>query len=206
MYTPPHFASQDRARARRLIAEHPFAILVCPADPLAISHLPLLLDEGPGEGLMIGHVARANPHWRRFDGDTPAIAVFTGPHAYISPSWYRSSDVPTWNYAAVHLHGRPVALHDEARARDIVDRLVARFESAQTGHWSTTRLSDDRMRRQLRGIVAFEMAVERIETKFKMSQNRSAADIHGVVDALSASEREDDRGTATMMRALNRSK
>ncbi|MBO6521666.1 MAG: FMN-binding negative transcriptional regulator [Rhodospirillales bacterium] len=204
MYIPKFFASEDEALAREIAAGYAFGMLMTlPAGAAAdadISHLPMLWT---GERL-IGHVARANPHGARFDGGSPSVAVFSGPHAYISPNWYAHDGlVPTWNYAAVHLHGRPDAVEDEAHATDILDTLVAAFESDATGNWSTGKLPDGMLSRQLKGIVAFEMPVERIEIKVKMSQNRKPDDIDGVINALDASQYENDRATAAMMRGLN---
>lgn len=205
MYIPKHFASDDDGLAVKLIGAHPFAMLMTPSAAPQISHLPLLLiDDGSAHGRIIGHVARANPHGQAFDGATPTVAVFSGPHAYVSPSWYTTpAMVPTWNYAAVHAHGRPVAA-DDARAEQILRLLVAQFESDATGNWSVDGLPDGHMGRQLKGIVAFDMPVERFETKVKMSQNRSPADIAGVIAALSASTDQDEQATASMMVALNR--
>lgn len=204
MYLPKHFSSDDEDLRPKLIGAHPFAMLLSPLAAPQISHLPLLLiDDGSAHGRIIGHVAKANPHCQAFDGATPAVAVFSGPHAYVSPSWYTTpAMVPTWNYAAVHAHGRPVAV-DDARAEQILRLLVAQFESDATDNWSVDSLPDGHLARQLKGIVAFDMPVERIETKLKMSQNRSPADIAGVITALSASTDQDEQATAAMMMALN---
>src|SRR5262245_50441328 len=130
MYVPKHFAEDDPARIASLIDAHEFATLFTGGEegPFA-THLPLLLDPSRGErGALIGHVARANPHWRRFDG-RQALAVFAGPHAYVSPRWYKAAPaVPTWNYVAVHATGRVRAVEDPAALRAILDRLAARHE------------------------------------------------------------------------------
>ena len=149
MYIPKFFASDDETLAREVAAGHAFGILMTlpgarglDAD---ISHLPMLWT---GDRL-IGHVARANPHGARFDGVSPSVAVFSGPHAYVSPNWYAHDGlVPTWNYAAVHLHGKPRAVEDEAGAVDILDTLVAAFENDTTGNWSTADLPDGALSRQ----------------------------------------------------------
>ncbi|WNJ99678.1 FMN-binding negative transcriptional regulator [Thalassospiraceae bacterium LMO-JJ14] len=209
MYIPRFFASDDSALAQRVAGEHAFGMLITlPAVPgggdMDISHLPMLWIEGGGEyGRLIGHVAKANPHGARFDGRTASVAVFSGPHAYISPNWYANEAlVPTWNYAAVHLHGMPKAV-DDAGAIEILDTLVETFENDTTGNWSTGRLPEGVLGRQIKGIIAFEMPVLRTECKLKMSQNRSPDDIAGVVGALEKSGNQDDVQTAKMMRALN---
>lgn len=205
MYVPPLFTSDDDALTCRLIAENAFAILISHGAEPWISHLPLIMEtDGDGARRLVGHVAKPNMHWKLFDGETPATAVFPGPHAYVSPNWYESANmVPTWNYAAVHVHGRPKMLEDFDPAHDAMQALVGTFESDETGNWSMERLTDERLRGQMKGIVAFEMPVERIETKVKMSQNRAPADVAGVIAALDASPRDDDRAVAAMMRDLN---
>lgn len=210
MYIPRFFVSDDKALAKQVAGEHAFGMLITPpAVPgdgdMDISHLPMLWIEGGGEhGRLIGHVAKANPHGARFEGRSASVAIFSGPHAYISPNWYANEAlVPTWNYAAVHLHGAPKAVVDDAGAIGILDTLVETFENDATGNWSTARLPDGVLGRQIKGIVAFEMPVTRIECKLKMSQNRSPDDIAGVVGALDKSENQDDVQTAKMMRALN---
>lgn len=209
MYIPRHFAGDDEKLAQSIVRDNAFAVLMTMGDaPGAmpdISHLPMLwLADGDGPGRIIGHVAKANPHSQRFDGTATSMAVFSGPHAYISPNYYTNPAlVPTWNYAAVHLHGRIRAITDDAGAIAILDTLVGAFENDTTGNWSTARLPDGHLERQIKGIVAFEMPVDRIETKVKMSQNRSAEDIAGAISALSASAYQDDQKTAQMMQALN---
>ena len=134
LYTPSHFAHDNRTAVARLIHDHAFATLITPAatEPF-VSHLPLLLIPGcEPHGTLIGHFARANPHWRAAQ-DTESIAVFHGPHAYVSPSWYTEPQrmVPTWNYATVHAHGSLAIVEDPAEARSILDTLVQRFESGR---------------------------------------------------------------------------
>ena len=120
------------------------------------------------------------------------------------PNWYATPGlVPTLNYAAVHVHGTPTALHDFVGAHAAMNDLVSTFENDETGNWSIDRLSDDRLRGQMKGIVAFEMPIARIECKVKMSQNRKPEDVQGAVAALEKSDNQDDRRTAAMMRAIH---
>ena len=128
MYAPNAFAEREPARLRALLAAHAFAVLVTPGeDGPEASHVPLLLDAARGpHGTLLGHLARANPRWQRLDGRTPALAVFAGPHAYVSPRWYGGDrNVPTWDYVAVHARGAPRRLDDEARVRDVLRRTMA---------------------------------------------------------------------------------
>lgn len=171
MYIPKHFAVDDRDGLDAAIRDNPFGLLIGTVDgsPFA-THLPFLLD---GDRLL-SHFARGNPHWKSIDGQTEMLAVFSGPHAYVSPRWYESSQaVPTWNYVAVHVYGAPRVIDDAGRVRDLLDRLVAEYEGAA---WTLDGQDADFLERMSHGIVAFEMPVQRIEGKFKLSQNRPEAD------------------------------
>jgi transcriptional regulator len=181
MYVPKHFAGEDRAAMDAVIRDNPFGLLVGALDgsPYA-THLPFLLD---GDRLL-AHFARANPHWKSIDGKTEMLAVFSGPHAYVSPRWYEAQQaVPTWNYAAVHVYGAPRVIDDPVAVRDLLDRLVGEYEGDA---WSLDGQEADFTDRMSRAIVAFEMPIDRIEGKFKLSQNRPAEDRKRVADALDA--------------------
>ncbi|MDH5559056.1 MAG: FMN-binding negative transcriptional regulator [Alphaproteobacteria bacterium] len=181
MYVPKHFAGEDRAAMDAVIRDNPFGLLVGALDgsPYA-THLPFLLD---GDRLL-AHFARANPHWKSIDGKTEMLAVFSGPHAYVSPRWYEAQQaVPTWNYAAVHVYGAPRVIDDPVAVRDLLDRLVGEYEGDA---WSLDGQEADFTDRMSRAIVAFEMPIDRIEGKFKLSQNRPAEDRKRVADELDA--------------------
>jgi transcriptional regulator len=195
LYVPRAFAA-DPALALRVVDDHPFATLVTPAVPEPqVTHLPLLRD---GDAL-VGHVARANPHWRAF-AQAPSLAIFHGPHAYVSPTWYGRPDamVPTWNFVAVHVHGLVTVLDDVRDRERILDALVARFEGSGEGAWRF-RMPDPGRRAMLDAIVAFRVPMERVEAKLKLSQNRSADDQARVAAALAASSDADARATAAWM-------
>ncbi|MCG8592089.1 MAG: FMN-binding negative transcriptional regulator [Proteobacteria bacterium] len=206
MYIPDSFAVRDLGRVHEFIRHHGFATLVSSSDqgPVA-SHVPLWLDASAGEqGVLHGHVARANPHWQLFNGEDRSLAVFHGPHAYVSPTWYAARHaVPTWNYAVVHATGRPRRV-DEPELRAALERLVEQYEGPRDDPWPG-ELPEAMRRGLLDAIVGFELPIERLEAKFKLSQNRSGADARGVVEKLEASDREDDRGVAALMRALRES-
>lgn len=186
LYTPTHFATHDRVAIARLMHEHSFATLVTPAAPeTLVSHLPLLLVPGcEPHGTLLGHFARANPHWQHVR-EVQSIAIFHGPHAYVSPSWYGDSErmVPTWNYATVHAHGTLELVDDAVEAQGIMDALVQRFEGARAAPWKFKR--EERERNALMGsIQPFRMRIRRIDAKFKLSQNRSRDDRGRVIAAL----------------------
>lgn len=198
MYVPGHFAmdADDPAPLRALMAEHPLAVLVTrtPDGDLDADHVPLFLDASRGRhGTLVGHVARANPVWRR---SGPAMAVFTGPDAYVSPNWYPSKHadgraVPTWNYTVVHAHGTLAAVDDPGTLLGIVSRLTNLHE-ARTSHatgatpWRVDDAPTDFIDKMLRAIVGVELTIERLVGKAKLSQNRSDADRAGVADGLAA--------------------
>ena len=179
MYIPKAFEVTDRATLHDFIEANSFATLVTSIDdaPFA-TRLPMLLERETGAyGTLIGHVARANPHWRSFDGKALAVAMFDGPHAYISPNWYVTAPaVPTWNYATVHAYGAPRVIEDPHRVEAIVDRLVAIHEASMPRPWSTRILPPEFKSNLLRAIVGFEMPINRIEGKFKFGQNRPIED------------------------------
>jgi transcriptional regulator len=199
MYIPKAFREDDVARLHDFLRAWSFALLVTDLDGVpSATHLPLVLDADDGEeGRLIGHVARANPHWQAFDGTRQALAVFFGPHAYVSPTWYATAPaVPTWNYAAIHAYGRPRVLEGSEATRDAVGRLVQEHDPA----WRLADQSAEYISGMLRGIVAFEMPIERLEGKLKLSQNRPAADRPGIVRALRAGG-EVERAVADLMEA-----
>jgi transcriptional regulator len=197
MYVPSHFAQTDPLALRRLLHEHPLAFVVTQqpqgwaADPV-----PMLLDAPDADGkvleggLLIGHVARSNPLWRSANGQ-PVMALFTGPQAYVSPGWYPSKAehgkvVPTWNYATVHVHGRLRAVHDTVWLRRLVDRLTNRHEAPRSTPWAVDDAPPPYIDKMLEAIVGIEIRIERIEAKWKLSQNRSEPDRAGVHAGLSA--------------------
>jgi transcriptional regulator len=201
MYIPPAFAETDRDTLRDLMREHPFALLISQsADAPLVTHLPLVLDTGAaGNGVLYGHMARANPHWRALEDDPAVVAVFSGPHAYVSPSWYENHPaVPTWNYVAVHAHGRAETIHDPDALAPLLERMVAEFETGD-GAWRFEDQPADFRQRQMKGIVGFRIAIERLEGKIKLSQNRPAEAVR-VAAALDARQDAESHATAAAMR------
>jgi len=202
LYTPSAFTTSDRAAVARLMHEHPFATLVTPATPEPfISHLPLLfVPDCEPHGTLIGHMARANPQWRHA-ADASSTAIFHGPHAYVSPSWYAepSQAVPTWNYASVHAHGALEIIEDPAETRGVLDALVQRFESGREAPWRFAM--PERQRDALvNAIVAFRLRIRTLEAKFKLSQNRPRGDQARVAAALDRESHADAASVAAWMR------
>lgn len=202
MYVPPAFRIDEEAEIFALIEAEAFALLVTTDEdglPFA-THLPMLLDTG--RRVLEGHVAKANPQWRHLEAGRLALAVFSGPHAYVSPSWYPGTpNVPTWNYQAVHVSG-PARLVRESEAMAAMQRrLVERFESGFEAPW-VMDLPADYEAAMLKGIVCFELEIARLEGKAKMSQNRKPEDRDGAIAGLAASARAGDREVAAVMRRL----
>lgn len=200
MYVPRHFAMDSREDALAFVRANSFAVLVSTEEsglPFA-THVPLLLDAS-GQKL-IGHLARANPHWKLFDGTRAALAVFSGPHAYVSPRWYASApQVPTWNYVAVHVMGKPRIVEDGALVRDMLDKLGQANEGDYPNAWSFTALPEAYVEGMIRGIVAFEIPIESVEGKAKLSQNKNDADVAGAVAGLSTTGSPEARAVAELM-------
>jgi transcriptional regulator len=186
VYIPKAFEETRPEALHALIQQNSFGILVSQENgELVASHLPFLFEPERGRhGTLMGHMARANPQWRSFRPGAEALAIFSGPHAYISPSWYEAElSVPTWNYAAVHAYGVPALVEDSTRLYRILDAMVQTYESSLSPPWAL-QLPDDYMARMMKGIVGFEIEITRIEGKLKLGQNRSLTDQARVVAAL----------------------
>jgi len=204
MYIPKGFEVEDLPTLHDFMAQHSFATLfgMLEGSPFA-THLPLLVDPGRGRhGTILGHIARANPHWRIFDGKSPALAIFAGPHAYVSPSWYRSPNVvPTWLYTTVHAHGTPKLIEDAETVRALLERMVRFYEDGFPRPWRLDSQGASYLEGMQRAIVAFEMPIERIEGKFKLNQTKNEADRRGTIEGLEATDDPMAREVARLMLA-----
>lgn len=189
MYLPKAFEETRPEVLHALIRQNSFGILVSPAEgEIVASHLPFLLDPERGpHGTLLAHMARANSQWRSFRESEEVLAIFSGPHAYISPSWYEAElSVPTWNYAAVHAYGTPTLVEEPARLQRLLDALVRNYEASLSPPW-VMQLPEEFMARMMKGIVGFEIEITRIQGKLKLGQNRSPADQTRVAAALTQS-------------------
>lgn len=206
MYIPPAFRDDDQASLHATMRATRLANLVTMTpEGLMATPLPLLLDETRGKhGTLYGHLARANPQWS-LPVTGEALAIFMGPDAYVTPSWYAAKNehgkvVPTWNYVTVHAYGSIRFFDDGAELLEVVTRLTNRHEGSRPLPWEVSDAPSDYMRAQLKGIVGVELTITRTEGKRKLSQNRSEADQAGVIAGLSGSEDEADRAVAEIMR------
>ena len=203
MYLPSHFEQHDTEVLHALMREHPLATLVTVrADGPTADHIPLEFDATART--LRGHVARANPLWREAAGQA-VLAVFCGPQAYVTPSWYPNKAtthkvVPTWNYTVVHAHGVLQAVEDEPWLHGQVTRLTQHHESPRAQPWAVADAPDDYVQPMLRAIVGIQIPVDRLVGKWKISQNRSAADRLGVAHGLA--EQVDDAQAAALLRVM----
>ena len=205
MYIPEHFRERDAEAIVAFMRRQSFATLLSRCDgALIASHLPLLWRPDPEPwGTLVGHMARANPQWQSFADREEALAIFQGPHAYISPSWYATAPaVPTWDYVAVHAYGAPRLIEDSAELRAIVSETVRTFEAGFDAPWRMEDLPEEFVERMLRAVVGFEIPLSRVEAKAKLSQNRSEADRRGVIATLESGGDSLGREVAELMGEL----
>ncbi|HTS93879.1 MAG TPA: FMN-binding negative transcriptional regulator [Stellaceae bacterium] len=191
MYVPTNFAEERVPVLHETIRAIKLGTLVTlGGEDMTASHVPMLVDPEPAPyGTLIGHIARANPQWKDASDKVRALAIFLGPDAYITPSWYATKRqtgkvVPTWNYAAIHAYGRVRFIEDPERLLQIVTRLTDTHEGNRAMPWAVTDAPADYVKGMLRAIVGFEIQIERLEGKWKMSQNRPAEDRAGVIEGL----------------------
>jgi transcriptional regulator len=208
LYIPAHFEERDVAKLHAAIIAYPFGTIVIDSPSgLIPSHVPIMLEPERGElGSLLFHVAKANPQWRAVTPETEALAIFLGPHAYVSPSWYptkRESGkvVPTWNYVAVHAYGPLEIITEPDALRDLVTRLTAEHEANMPAPWAPADAPAEFIDGQLRAIVGLRMPIRRLAGKWKVGQNRPEPDRLGAIAALEASPIASDRATAAEMRS-----
>ena len=208
MYVPPSFSETRPEVMLDFVEAHPLGALVtASADGLFATHMPFVLDRAAGpHGTLRGHVARANPHVARESLTAEGLVIFSGPEAYVSPAHYASKArhgkvVPTWNYVAVHAYGVVRFVDDAEFVLRNVEALTARHEAPRPVPWSVGDAPPEYVRGLLKGVVGVEVEIARLEGKWKMSQNRPAEDIDGVVAGLGASDDARDRAVAAIVDA-----
>ncbi len=207
MYTPPKFRVDDGDRAVELIQRHPFATLIGwdGDDPIA-THVPLLLKRPtPSSIVLLGHLARANPQAETLtEGRGRALAIFLGPHAYISAAWYSSASAPTWNYQAVHAYGHIEVVNGRVDLYNLLNDLVTHFEStkAEEERYRLETMPEDQLDNMMRAVVGFRLHVDRIEAVEKLSQNKTAEDYRNIIRGL---ENRADPASADVAREMRQS-
>ncbi len=207
MYEPPHFRETRLPMLQAAMRDQPLATLVMPTGARPeVNHIPLLLDATGEFGTLRGHVARASPVWQNVAEDAEVLAIFHGVGHYISPGWYAAKRahgrvVPTWNYCIVHAWGRVRWVHDPSALRALVSSLTDLHERSQSAPWSINDAPADYIDRMLGAIVGFEIVIGELTGKWKLGQNRDAADRAGVHAALSASSEAHAQEMARAMEA-----
>ncbi len=178
MYSPKHYKEDRLDLVHEILRNFSFATLVSIKDnEPVISHLPVIFDSN--RNVLISHCARANPHWRLFNQNSPVKVLFIGPHAYISPAWYKPdpSNVPTWNYVAVHISGVAQVIDDEEQAWILMNQFVQHYEDYYKTGWSLPAEPNEALKRDLqKGIVVFEISIDQVDSKFKLSQKQDVED------------------------------
>jgi transcriptional regulator len=208
MYIPNHFKEEDKKEIEALIREFGFATLVSVKDNLPwATHIPLeLVTDEADKWILRGHMAKANPQWKNFETTRDVLAIFMGPHSYVSPSWYNHRNVPTWNYKAVHLYGKATLLQGE-KLEAILRKLMSRYE---TMHAEKPQAYDETpaniLETDFKGLVGFEIKVERIEAASKLSQNRDPESHQSIIEHLKKMEAYDAKRIAEEMEKTPKSK
>jgi transcriptional regulator len=206
VYLPPAFAEVRPEVLLQHIDQHDFGLLISHgADGLIASHIPFLIERDGDELHLLGHLARPNPQVEHLGRGDEVLAIFSGPHAYISPSWYASGpSVPTWNYADVHAYGSVRVIEDDDWLRRVLHRLSERHEARNSIPWQMQDLPATYLRTMLKGIIGLDISVTRLEGKYKLSQNRPAADRPRVIAALEGQSNADPLAVAELMRERER--
>lgn len=195
MYIPKHFEEHDKRRIVAFARKYAFATLVTVRGGLPhANHFPLMIEEN--ERLLItGHMAKANEQWRHLQEDNQVLIIFQGPHTYISPSNYKESGVPpTWNYASIHMYGVATVFEGKEKLKSVLESLADKYEKSQRSPWVPEYPSE-----MLEAIVGFDVVVDRIEAKYKLSQNRPEADRKTIISNLTDLDSESDKDIATLM-------
>jgi len=202
VYLPPTFTEARPPVLVAHIERHDFGLLVSRgAAGLTASHIPFLVEYHGEELHLLGHLARPNPQVEDLGHDEQVLAIFSGPHAYISPSWYAAGPaVPTWNYVDVHAYGTVRLVREADWLRSLLLRLSDRHEAGSSNPWRMRELPEPYLQGMLKGIVGLDIAVTRLEGKYKLSQNRPAVDRPRVIAELERREDADSRALAHLMR------
>ena len=199
MYIPKLYREEDRGNILEFLRQNDFATLVTyDGEKPVASHLLMGIVE-EGESLFIdGHMSRANPHWKTFEKNPEVLVIFQGAHTYISPTWYNHVNVPTWNYQSVHLYGKPRIITEYGDAYALLKRLVDRYESSS--HYQLETLPEDFVTKEIKGIVAFQIEVTKIEANYKLSQNRKDEDYANIITQLEKRSDDLSHGVAEAMK------
>jgi transcriptional regulator len=200
MYTPPIFQAQSIQQVEEFLIKNGFAIVVSQEEGTPIAtHIPLLLTIKPsGERVLSGHFAKGNPQWQHIFDQKQVLAIFSGAHTYISSSWYNHVNVSTWNYIAVHIYGKMRLIEGEELLQSLKD-LTNKYEAHSKNPVSVEGMPEKYVRREMRGVVGFEMSIDAIQATFKLSQNRDDVNHAAIIDQLQERNEGDDAKIADAM-------
>ncbi|MEM9687100.1 MAG: FMN-binding negative transcriptional regulator [Bacteroidota bacterium] len=201
MYIPDYFNDSTLEEVKEVIKNNSFGILINTTQgKLWATHIPMELTvNDKGEDVLVGHVSKGNKQWKAFTENKEVLVIFQGPHAYVSSTWYNHENVPTWNYVAVHIHGSISIIKGEA-LYNALKRLIHTYETKTETNLKIEDLSEKLVKKEMRGIVGFEIKIEEIKAAFKLSQNRDDESYKNVVNALEASENQNEISVATYMK------
>jgi transcriptional regulator len=204
MYTAPVFRENDPEVIREFIRQHSFGILVASVDHVPIaSHLPFeLVEKAIDQYVLQAHVSRANPLWKHLDAEREVLAIFQGARGYISARWYDHMNVPTMNYVSVHAYGKPRLIEDFDEVYQVLKRQVDKQEGGHKQAYTIESLPEQYLRKQMQGIVTFEVSITRMEASFKLSQNRDEANYQNIIQELAKSENPQDQDLQAEMQKV----
>jgi transcriptional regulator len=185
MYLPQIYENKDLTAIEQFIKSHPFGILITQDDNhITATHIPLELEKDENGNLMVvGHISKANQQWKSFEENKNVLVVFTGPHAYISSSWYNHINVPTWNYISIHLYGR-IHIQNAEEVYESIKKMMNRYEPSEKSNVSMDKLPPDYVSKEIRGVVGFQICITKIQGAYKLSQNRNDEDYENIITAL----------------------
>ncbi|MBW8048950.1 MAG: FMN-binding negative transcriptional regulator [Cytophagales bacterium] len=185
MYIPEYFKNENLTVVKDFINANGFAILISQVDGRPwVTHIPLMLDKNvKGKDILTGHISKANKQWKEFDKNKEVLAIFSGPHAYISSSWYDHENVPTWNYLAVHVYGKIHIIERDILKKQL-SKLVDKYESGMDKPVSVDRMSKEFVEKEMRGIVGFEIEITDIQAALKLSQNKDDKNYERIINGL----------------------
>ena len=207
MYIPKLFKNENEEEVKQFLIENSFGILISSNnDKILATHIPLELDENKnGEWVLQGHVARGNPHWKHFENEKKVLAIFNGPHSYISSSWYDHVNVPTWNYIAVHVHGT-IKILEGKELYEHLKKLVDKYEQGSDNPISMEKMPPEFVQKEIRGIVGFEIKIESIDAKKKLSQNRDKKNYNNIVTKLEERGDAQSKAVSEEMKKISKEK
>lgn len=201
MYVPKHFQNHNKDEIKDFIHQNSFGILVNQSNgQLTATHIPLELSEDSAK--LQGHVSKANPQWKNFSPGSEVLAIFNGPHAYISSSWYDHENVPTWNYIAVHVYGTIEIIEGE-RLYQALKKLVDKYEQHSERPISVERMSPGYVENAMRGLVGFEITITDIQAAYKLSQNRDSKNHKAIIQQL---EKQNDPHSSGIADAMHKTR